>query len=233
MGAWVGTSGFSYKEWKGTFYPEDLPEREMLSYYGRQLNSVEINHTFHRMPTTELLASWAARVPDRFSFALKASRRITHQKKLRDASEELEYFVATSSELGPRLGPVLFQLPPHQKKDIPLLRNFLALLPGGFRAAFEFRSSSWCDDEVYRALEDRGAAFVVADAGSEKLPPVITRTAPFGYARLRRDSYGADELVEWAERLTAPGWEDLYVFFKHEEGGAGPRWAREFAGLVG
>lgn len=233
MNTWVGTSGFSHREWKGTFYPEDLPQKEMLSYYASQLNSVEIGHTFYRMPTVELLTGWAARVPARFSFALKASRRITHDKRLRDAGGELEYFLTAASELGPRLGPVLFQLPPYQKKDAPLLRDFLALLPDGTRAAFEFRSSSWFDDEIYRALEDRGAALVVADAEVANLPPVITRTAPFGYARLRRDDYGTGDLVEWAERLTDPGWEDLHVFFKHEEAGAGPRWAREFAGLLG
>jgi uncharacterized protein YecE (DUF72 family) len=232
MNAWVGTSGFAYGEWKGSFYPEDLPDREMLSYYGSQLNSVEINNTFYRMPTVKSLGAWAVQVPERFSFVLKASRRITHQKKLRDAGEDLDYLVTTASELGARLGPILFQLPPYLKKDMPLLRDFVALLPEGVRAAFEFRSSSWFEDEVYETLSERDLALVVADAGNEKLPPVIVGTAPYGYARLRREEYGADDLRAWAEELSAPEWEDLYVFFKHEDAGAGPRLARRFADMV-
>lgn len=170
--------------------------------------------------------------PERFSFVLKASRRITHHKKLRDADEELGYLVRTASELGTRLGPILFQLPPYLKKDVSLLRGFLALLPPGVPAAFEFRSSSWFDDEVYETLCEREVALVVADTDDEKLAPVITRTAPFGYARLRRQEYGSDDLRSWAEKLVAPGWDDLYVFFKHEEAGAGPRLAKRYADLV-
>jgi uncharacterized protein YecE (DUF72 family) len=233
MNLWVGTSGFSYKEWKGSFYPTDLPDREMLHYYAERLNSVEINNTFYRMPTAKLLSGWAAQVPERFSFVLKASRRITHQKKLRDAADELDYLASVASELGPRLGPVLFQLPPYLKKDEPLLRDFLAVFPEGFRAAFEFRSSSWFVDGIYDALREGGAALVVADTDDEKLAPVIVATAPYGYARLRRPDYGTEDLDRWAERLAAPEWQDLYVFFKHEEAGAGPRMATEFTERAG
>ena len=232
MNAWVGTSGYAYKEWKGSFYPEELSDREMLGYYCTELNSVEINNTFYRMPTSKLLAGWTGQVPETFSFVLKASRTITHFKKLRDAAEELDYLVSTASELGPRLGPILFQLPPYLKKDLALLRDFVALFPEGFRAAFEFRSSSWFEDEIYDVLSERESALVVADTGQEKLPPVIVRTAPYGYARLRGEQYGPDELHSWATKLRAPKWQDLYVFFKHEDAGAGPRLAKSFAALM-
>ncbi len=232
MNLWVGTSGFAYKEWKGAFYPEDLPDRGMLKYYGSQLNAVEINNTFYRMPSAKLLSGWADQVPERFSFVLKASRKITHFKKLKDCGDELEYLIGTASELGARLGPMLFQLPPYLKKDIELLRDFLALFPDGFRAAFEFRSSSWFNQEVYEALENRSAALVVADSGNEKLPPVVVDTASFGYARLRKEEYELGDLRDWSARLAQPGWHDLYVFFKHEDAGAGPRLARQFADVV-
>lgn len=232
MNHWVGTSGYAYKEWKGSFYPDGLPDAQMLRYYGERLNSVEINNTFYRMPTKKLLADWASQVPDRFSFVLKASRKITHQKKLRDARDELDYLVRTAWELGGRLGPILFQLPPYLKKDLPLLQDFLALLPEGFRAAFEFRSSSWFQDEVYDALRTRNIALVTADADDEKLAPVIAPTASYGYARLRREDYDGKALRAWAARLATPGWDDLYVFFKHEDQAAGPRLAGSFAELL-
>lgn len=233
MNLWVGTSGYSYKEWKGSFYPADLPDGEMLRYYAERLNSVEINNTFYRMPTVKVLSAWAAQVPERFSFVLKASRRITHQKKLRDTAEELEYLVGTAGELGGRLGPILFQLPPYLKRDDDLLGDFLSLFPEGFRAAFEFRSSSWFVDKVFDALGDAGAALVVADTDDEKLAPVVARTASYGYARLRRPEYDAPDLEGWIERLVAPDWDDLYVFFKHEDAGVGPRMAATFAEAAG
>jgi uncharacterized protein YecE (DUF72 family) len=228
MSVWVGTSGYAYKEWKGAFYPDDLPDRQMLSYYGERLNCVEINNTFYRMPTPKTLDGWASQVPERFQFVLKASRKITHFKKLKDTGEEVEYLTRTASGLGSRLGPMLIQLPPYLKKDRELLRDFLALLPEGFRAAFEFRSSSWFEDDIYAELRDRGCALVVADTGSEKLPPVIVRTGSYGYARLRQEAYGLDDLEHWAGKLMEPGWDDLYVFFKHEDAGAGPRLADSF-----
>jgi uncharacterized protein YecE (DUF72 family) len=205
----------------------------MLHYYSRRLNSVEINNTFYRMPTPKLIAGWAEQVPEHFSFVLKAPQRITHRKKLKDTGDDVAFLASTAAGLGSRLGPVLIQLPPWLKKDVGLLREFLATLPEGFRAAFEFRSSSWFDDEVYGALADRGAALVVSDTGEEKLPPVIQRTAPYAYARLRRVEYCPDDLREWAKRLVTADWEDLYVFFKHEDAGTGPRLAEAFREVAG
>lgn len=224
---WTGTSGFSYKEWKGSFYPERLPATKMLAYYSRQLPSVEINNTFYRLPRAELLDKWAAQVPDDFSFVLKASRRITHMKRLKDADETLEYLVTTArGALGPRLGPLLFQLPPYLRADAGRLCDFLALIPDDVRAAFEFRHASWFSDEVYKALADHGAALVTADTGEGDAP--VVETAPFGYARLRRPGYADGELAEWAEVLRRPAWSDVFVFFKHEDAGAGPRMAAAF-----
>jgi uncharacterized protein YecE (DUF72 family) len=233
MNLWVGTSGYSYDEWKGPFYPEDLPASKMLHYYSRRLNSVEINNTFYRTPTPKLIAGWVEQVPDGFSFVLKAPQRITHRKKLKDTGEDVAFLASTAAGLGSHLGPVLVQLPPWLKKDVGLLRDFLATLPDGFRTAFEFRSSSWFDDEVYGALADRSAALVAADTGDAKLPAVIERTAPFAYARLRREQYAADDLRDWATRLVSPDWTDLYVFFKHEDAGSGPRLAEAFREAVG
>ena len=230
MRLWPGTSGFSYKEWKGSFYPEDLPDSNMLSYYAERFPAVEINNTFYRMPTRKLLEGWAEQVPPDFRFVLKASRKLTHQKKLVEVGDEVSYLAETSRALGSRLGPTLVQLPPWLKKDVPLLATFLALLPADFPVALEFRSSSWYDDDVYAALGEGGAALVVSDTGKDD-PPVV-RTAPFGYARLRRVEYGEEDLVMWARRLTEPAWEDLFVFFKHEEAGTGPRLAARFREIV-
>ena len=230
MRLWPGTSGFSYKEWKGSFYPEDLPDSGMLSFYAERFPAVEINNTFYRMPTRKLLEGWAGQVPEGFRFVLKASRKITHQKKLADVGEEVGYLAETSRALGERLGPTLVQLPPFLKKDVPLLAAFLALLPDDFPVAVEFRSSSWFDDDVYAALSEGGAALVVSDTGKGE-PPVV-RTAPFGYARLRREDYAEADLEAWAGRLAEPGWEDLFAFFKHEEAGTGPRLAARFRELV-
>ncbi|HUF89850.1 MAG TPA: DUF72 domain-containing protein [Gemmatimonadota bacterium] len=230
MRLWPGTSGFSYKEWKGSFYPEDLPDAGMLAWYADRFPAVEINNTFYRMPTRKLLEGWAGQVPDGFRFALKASRKITHQKKLADVGEEIAYLVETSRVLGPRLGPTLVQLPPWLKKDVPLLSRFLALLPDDFPVALEFRSSSWFDDDVYAALSDHGAALVVSDTGKGE-PPVV-RTAPFGYARLRRVEYDESDLEAWAEAFAEPRWDDLFAFFKHEEAGTGPKLAARFREIV-
>ncbi len=230
---WAGTSGFSYKEWKGSFYPEKLPANKMLEFYSRRLGSVEINNTFYRLPRAEMLEKWAAQVPDDFAFVLKASRRITHMKRLKDAGDPLEYLVRTAVQgLGPRLGPILFQLPPYLRADVARLRDFLALLsegvgaPGDLRAAFEFRHASWFADDVYEALAHHGAALVTADTGEGDAP--VVATAPFGYARLRRPGYADGDLAKWAEALRRPEWRDVFVFFKHEDEGAGPRMAESF-----
>ena len=230
MKLWPGTSGFSYKEWKGSFYPEDLPDAGMLTFYAERFPTVEINNTFYRMPTRKLLEGWTGQVPVGFRFVLKASRKITHQKKLADSAQELGYLIETSRVLGERLGPTLVQLPPWLKKDVPLLADFLALVPADFPVAFEFRSSSWLDDDVYSALESASAALVVSDTG--KGDPPVVRTAPFGYARLRRVEYAETDLRDWAKRLAEPGWDDLFAFFKHEDEGTGPRLAARFRELV-
>ncbi len=228
MTVWTGTSGFSYKEWKGRFYPEKLAATKMLGYYAQRLNSVEINNTFYRLPRAEMLEKWAAQVPDDFSFVLKASRRITHMKRLKDAGDPLEYLVTTAKgALGPRLGPFLFQLPPYLRADVERLRDFLALIPDDVRAAFEFRHQSWFATETYQTLADNGAALVTADTGEGEAP--VVETASFGYARLRRPGYSTAELAEWAERLRRKrAWRDVFVFFKHEDEGAGPRMAKAF-----
>jgi uncharacterized protein YecE (DUF72 family) len=231
----VGTSGYSYKPWKGSFYPANLPDSEMLPYYASRLGVVEINNTFYRMPTKGLLAKWADAVPEDFCFVLKAPQRITHQKRLSpQTAEDLAFFLETASLLGSRLGAVLFQLPPFFKKDAERLRDFLARLPGSVRAAFEFRHASWLDEEVYEALRDRGAALCSADtddAGDEGVP--IVATAPWGYLRLRRSDYSDADLAAWAERVSRQPWSDAFVFFKHEDEGKGPAHAERFKREVG
>src|SRR5262252_7933757 len=179
----AGTSGFSYKEWKGSFYPEDLPAAGMLAYYAERLPAVEINNTFYRMPKPALLEGWSAEVPEEFRFILKASQRITHFKRLKDAGSEVEYFFGVASTLGDRLGPALFQLPPNLKKDLPRLQAFLSILPAGRRAAFEFRHASWFEDDVFEALRAASAALCIAE--DEELATPLVPTAGWGYLRLR------------------------------------------------
>ena len=226
----VGTSGYSYKEWRGSFYPPDLPDAGMLAYYARHLVTVEINNTFHRMPTRPLLERWADEVPEAFCFVLKAPQRITHMKRLSAASApDVSFFFEVAESLGVRLGPVLFQLPPFLKKDAARLREFLALIPEGRQAAFEFRHASWFDDEVYEALRSRGAALCSADtddSGDEGAP--VIPTANWGYLRLRRADYGEADLATWAARVRAQPWDEAYVFFKHEDEGKAPALAARF-----
>jgi len=234
----VGTSGYAYKEWKGHFYPADLPADGMLRYYGERLNAVEINNTFYRMPKEKVLLDWAAEVPDGFRFVLKASQKITHFKRLKDVGSEVEYFLRVATVLGPKLGPTLFQLPPNMKKDLPRLTDFLALIPRTWRAAIEFRHASWFEDDVFALLRDRNAALCVADAdpdeegGKEALEVPFVPTADWGYLRLRRAGYGASDLAAWAGKVTSQAWGDAFVFFKHEEAGAGPKLAAEFTALL-
>jgi uncharacterized protein YecE (DUF72 family) len=230
----VGTSGYSYKEWKGSFYPDDIKNEHMLRYYSERLPTVEINNTFYRMPTKALVAKWSEEVPEGFTFVLKVSQRITHQKRLRDAGEDVSYFFETAGALGPRLGAALFQLPPFLKKDAGRLRDFLAGLPAERPAAFEFRHPSWFDDETYDALRSRDAALCAADtdeSGDEGAP--IVPTAGWGYLRLRRSDYSDTDLAAWAERVRAQGWDRAFVFFKHEDAGKGPALAARFRTLVG
>jgi uncharacterized protein YecE (DUF72 family) len=222
----AGTSGFSYDGWVGTFYPEDLPANGRLRYYGTKLPAVEINNTFYRMPKPELLAGWAAQVPETFRFALKASQRITHIKRLKEVSEEVRYLAGAARHLGGRLGPILYGLPPNLKKDLPRLEAFLALLPSDLKAAFEFRNPTWLDEEVFALLRSAGAALCVAD--DEKGTTPFVATAPWGYLRLRREDYTEADLDAWAARLAEPSWTEAYVFFKHEDAGAAPDLARRF-----
>jgi uncharacterized protein YecE (DUF72 family) len=219
----AGTSGFSYKEWKGSFYPEDLPAEDMLRFYASKLPACEINNTFYRMPKPALLSGWSEQVPEDFRFVLKASQRITHFKRLKEAASEVEYFFDVAGTLGGRLGPALFQLPPNLKKDLPRLQEFLALLPPASRSAFEFRHESWFETDVIDALRSAGAALCWAEDEALATPP--ESTAGWGYLRLRRPDYGEAELAAWADRIRAQPWSEAYVFFKHEEEGTGPRLA--------
>lgn len=230
----VGTSGFAYKEWRGTFYPADLKQADFLAFYAGRLDAVEINNTFYRMPKESLLADWASRVPEHFTFVLKAPQKITHMKRLKDAGEEVGYFLRTANVLGARLGPTLFQLPPNLKQDLPRLRDFLALIPRTWRAAFEFRHPSWLADDTYALLREHGAALVCAEMDSEEsvaAPPLVP-TASWGYLRLRRVQYTAEDLADWARKIMAQPWDTAYVFFKHEDAGTGPRLAAEFMTLL-
>ena len=236
MRVFTGTSGYAYKEWKGTFYPEKLPAAEFLRYYGTRFATVEINNTFYRMPTEKLLLQWAEQVPDGFRFVLKASQKITHFKRLKDVGDEVSYFIRTATALGDKLGPTLVQLPPNMKKDLPRLVDFLALFPSRWKTAVEFRHASWLEDDVFDALRARDAALCGADTDEEgddaKRPPAITATATWGYLRLRREKYDARALRKWADLVGAQAWTDAYVFFKHEDAGTGPKLAAKFQALV-
>ena len=229
----AGSSGFSYKEWKGPFYPEKLPAKKMLSYYAERLPTVEINNTFYRMPKPEVLEGWAANVPEDFVFVLKASRPITHHARLKDTSyDSLDYLWKVASPLGPHLGPILFQLPPNMKKDVERLRAFLARLPEGMRAAFEFRNETWFADEVYEALGAAGQILCLADT-DESDEPNLVRTGEWGYLRLRREDYADAVLRGWLDAIDAQNWKECFVFFKHEDEGAAPRLAARMLELYG
>jgi uncharacterized protein YecE (DUF72 family) len=229
----AGTSGYSYAPWKGSFYPEKLPAAKMLGYYAGRLPTVEINNTFYRVPAREAVAKWATETPPSFRFAVKAPKRITHDKRLLDTEDALVHFAGVAEALGPQLGPVLFQLPPFQRKDLPRLEAFLQLLKSKaplLRAAFEFRHPSWFDDEVNSALAAGGAALCIADA--EDLTTPVNATAGWGYLRLRRQDYDDAAVAAWADRIRAQPWSETYVFFKHEDEGRGPRLAETLLNQV-
>ncbi|MBM4266059.1 MAG: DUF72 domain-containing protein [Deltaproteobacteria bacterium] len=228
----AGTSGYSYKEWCGPFYPEKTAAADMLAFYGERLPSVEINNTFYRLPKASVLEAWAGQVPDGFRFAIKASRRITHIKRLKEVADETAYPLRTVDSLGAKLGALLFQLPPNLRCDLEKLDAFLAVLPEGTRAAFEFRHDSWRDAAVHDRLRARNFALVVVD--DEDAPtPEIEPTARWGYLRLRRPGYDAEALRGWSERIQAQPWDEAFVYFKHEDAGAGPRMAGELLALTG
>ncbi len=228
----AGTSGYSYKEWKGNFYPADLPTTGMLAYYAKQLSTVEINNTFYRMPTAKMLLGWAEQVPEGFAFVLKAPRRITHDKRLKGAEEDIAYLVKAMAALGSKRGPLLFQTPPFFRKDLSCLREFLGLLPRDLPAALEFRHQSWFDDEVFAVLREHNAALCLADADNELEIPFVA-TADWGYLRLRRPDYSDADLADWAQRIAGQPWKHAFVFFKHEDAGKGPQLATRFLERVG
>ena len=231
MKLYTGTSGFAYKEWKGAFYPEDLKSDDMLRYYAGRLSAVEINNTFYRMPKESVLEQWASQVPASFRFVLKASRQITHIKRLKEVDEAVNFLFSKAVTLGPRLGPVLFQLPPNLKKDLPRLEAFLAAVPEEHRVAVDFRNESWFDDDVFDALRAGGAALCIEE-GDELAAPRVA-TAPWGYLRLRKVQYDDAAVAAWIEWVKAQAWEEAFVFFKHEDAATGPRLARAFAEQFG
>ena len=222
----AGTSGYSYKEWKGAFYPEKLPAGEMLRFYAGCFRTVEINNTFYRMPAETMLSRWVEEVPDGFAFSLKAPRRISHEKRLRDAESDVAAFLQRSAALGAKLGATLFQLPPFLKKDLARLEDFLQLLPADRPVAFEFRHPSWQDDAVYAALRTHAAMICIADTDQGETP--LVSTSACGYVRLRRAQYDYRDLRAWVERIAAQPWARAYVYFKHEDGALGTRFARRF-----
>jgi uncharacterized protein YecE (DUF72 family) len=230
----VGTSGYNYPEWKGSFYPSDLPAAKMLPYYAGRFPTVEINYTFYRMPTPKLIAGWRAQVPPDFRFTLKAPKRITHDKRLRAAEvvESVNGFITAASELCPQLAALLFQLPPNFKKDLGLLKEFLALLPPT-TAAFEFRNVSWLDDEVFDVLRARNLALCIADSETRETP--IVTTADYAYLRLRDEGYGDAEIVQWTEtaKKLAVTAKDVFVYFKHEDEGKGAAFGQQMMTLLG
>ena len=226
MNVVAGTSGFAYKEWRGSFYPEGMKEEAMLPWYAERFRTVEMNNTFYRLPNEKTLLHWAEQVPEHFTFAMKASRSITHMKRLKEADDATAYLFRVTAVLGERRGPILFGLPPNLKKDLGRLRAFLDLVPSDARVAFDFRHESWYDDEVFDELRARGIALCISDAEDEQAPFVAT--APWGYLRLRRPDYGEAELDDWAARVAAQSWSDAFVYFKHEDAGVGPALAAAF-----
>jgi uncharacterized protein YecE (DUF72 family) len=230
----AGASGYSYKPWKGPFYPKDLPDAEMLGFYAERLPAVEINNTFYRLPKAAVLEGWAAQTPPSFRFVLKASRKITHIHRLQDVGEMTGHLFETAGRLGPKLGAILFQLPPYLKKDLDRLRRFCDAMPQPCAVAFEFRNPSWLEEDVLEVLRDHDAALCVADIEggpvADRLP--LVATASWGYLRLRRDDYGDGDLVSWLARIRAQPWSQAYVFFKHEDEGAAPRLARRLMELA-
>lgn len=230
----VGTSGYSYKEWKGTFYPSDLPASKMLNFYSSHFGSVEINNTFYRMPDAKTLQKWTTEVPDDFTFVLKAPQRITHQKKLVGIEDDMHLFFDAAATMGEKLGPILFQLPPYLRKDVDKLRGLLERAPKSARIALETRHESWLSDDVYDVLREHDAAFCAADTDEIEDPDrVFTPTASWGYLRLRRTEYSDEQLRAWSKRIDSTQWSDAYVFFKHEDEGKGPAFAKRFLALRG
>ncbi|HKV50990.1 MAG TPA: DUF72 domain-containing protein [Gemmatimonadaceae bacterium] len=232
----AGTSGYAFKEWKGSFYPEEVKDDGMLAYYAGKFPSVEINNTFYRLPKEHVLRDWAAQVPDTFTFAIKASQRITHYARLKpECASAVEFLLTNTSVLAARLGPILFQLPPNLKKDVPRLQTFVDSLPNDRRFTIEFRNATWFEDDVYEVLRARGVALCITEQPDFASP--VMATAPWGYARLHRLDYDEPALGAWAGKLAGMPWSEAYVYFKHDEGaGSGPpavdAFQRAFAGIT-
>ena len=231
MNIYTGTSGYSYKEWKGSFYPEDLPNDQMLKYYGERLPSVEINNTFYRFPNAGMIEKWASAVPPSFRFSVKATQKITHIKRLNDAGDEVAYLLKIVRLLGDKLGVLLFQCPPNFKKDIARLQSFMNNVPDDVRCAFEFRHATWFDDEVFDVLRSKNCALCLADADNELEVPFVS-TARWGYLRLRRPDYSKADLTKWMKRVSGQEWESAFVFFKHEDEGVGANLATQFLSMA-
>lgn len=231
MEFWIGTSGFQYPEWRGGFYPENLPARKMLPYYAERLTSTESNYSFRTIPSLKTIDKWARTTPAPFKFSLKAPQKVTHFARLRNCARTVRTFDEAIAPLGKKLGVVLFQLPPNFKKDTARLAAFLSELPPGMRAAFEFRHASWFDEEVFAVLRKRGAALCIAESDEFASPALAT--AKFGYLRLRREYYDRRALAKWAKFVGAQrGWREVFVYFKHEERGVGPKFALTFRKLL-
>jgi uncharacterized protein YecE (DUF72 family) len=228
---WIGTSGYNYPEWKGSFYPADLPPAKMLPYYAERFPTVEINYTFYRIPTEKILQGWAAATPPVFKLTLKAPRRMTHDARLRGCGDLARAFCKTAATLGDKLGVLLFQLPPFLRCDLALLDAFLADLPAGVRAAFEFRHRSWLDEEVYARLRSRNLALCIAD--TERLSTPVLHTADYRYYRLRDEGYTPGDISRWAGIIGEASDQDSFVYFKHEEAGKGPEFARALGEELG
>jgi len=232
MKLFVGTSGYAYKQWKGKFYPAKFTDKAMLGFYGQQFNTVEINNTFYRMPSEKVLEHWCDEVPESFSFSIKASRRITHHGRLKDVADSVDFLFKQLKAMGNKLGPVLFQLPPNLKRDLPRLLTFLDMLPADQKVAMEFRHISWFDETVFATLRDRNIALCIADGELKEEIPFVS-TAEWGYLRLRAVEYTDQAIGAWAETVASQDWNDSYVFFKHEDEATGPRLAKHFLELTG
>ena len=228
---YVGTSGYSYKEWKGSFYPETIASKDMLAFYSSRLRAVELNNTFYRMPQPSMIENWKAQVPENFRFSVKAPQVITHFRRLKDAGPQTRLLLKTVAALGDRLGAIIFRFPEDMQKDLKRLETFLKELPASPRFVFDFRHPTWFDDEVYALLRNQNRALCISDT-DESPASRIEKTADWGYVRLRRVRYSAPQLKEWIKRIRAQDWKDTFVFFKHEDEGTGPKLAAQFIALA-
>ena len=233
MNYWIGTSGFQYAEWKGTFYPEDLPASKMLAFYAERFATTEVNYTFRRIPSPKTIQNWWEGTPERFKFSLKAPQKVTHFARLKNCGDTIQYFCQVICDLETKLGPVLFQLPPNFKKDTALLAEFLECVPAGLRAAFEFRHASWFDEEVFALLNGKNIALCINESADLSAP--VVATADYGYLRLRREDYTGADMERWANAITNNEkiWPDVFVYLKHEESGMGPKLASQLMELLG